>query len=157
MGSLLPSKPSIPAGIYCPTITFFQPNPTQDIDFDAQSAQARFLMKAGVHGITIHGTTGESVLLSKEERIAVIKAIAAVKKDLKSPTTLVVGCSAESVRETVKMCKDAKENGGEYALVLPPSYWVKASTNEMLEAFFTKVFTIPEKRIVNGNRQRCGS
>ena len=33
------------------------------------------------------------------------------------------GCSAESVKETVVFCTDAKANGADYGLVLPPSYY----------------------------------
>lgn len=141
MGSMSPDSSAIPRGIYCPTITFFKNDGTEDIDLKAQEEHARFLIQSGVHGITIHGTTGESVMLSHAERNAIIKSIASVRKAMNARTTLVVGCSAASVREIVRMCEDAKANGGQYALVLPPSYWAAASTPAMIENFYNTVST----------------
>lgn len=142
MGSISPDFSAVPRGIYCPTITFFQNDGTEDIDLKAQAEHARFLIQSGVHGITIHGTTGESVLLSHAERNAITKTIAAVRRELNASTTLVVGCSAQSVREIVRMCEDAKAHGGQYALVLPPSYWAAASTPAMIENFYKMVSRI---------------
>jgi 4-hydroxy-2-oxoglutarate aldolase len=139
MGSICPDFSAVPRGIYCPTITFFRNDETEDIDLRAQAEHARFLIQSGVHGITIHGTTGESVLLSHAERNAITKAISSVRRELNANTTLVVGCSAQSVREIVRMCEDAKANGGQYALVLPPSYWAAASTPTMIENFYNMV------------------
>ena len=139
MGSLSPDFSAVPCGIYCPTITFFKNDGSEDIDLEAQAEHARFLIQSGVHGITIHGTTGESILLSHEERNAITETIASVRREMNASTTLVVGCSAQSVREVVKMCVDAKANGGQYALVLPPSYWAAASTPIMIENFFKSV------------------
>jgi len=36
---------------------------------------------------------------------------------------VLVGCGAQSVRETVQYCREAYASGGDYALVLPPSYY----------------------------------
>ena len=139
MGSISPETSSVPRGIYCPAITFFTNDSSQDLDLKAQADHIRFLIDADVHGITILGTTGESVLLSRDERNAVIKTVATVRKEMKATTTLVVGCSAQSVRETVRMCDDAASHGGEYALVLPPSYWKAASTPAVIENFYRMV------------------
>jgi dihydrodipicolinate synthase/N-acetylneuraminate lyase len=129
----------MPKGIYCPTITFFTNDSSQDLDLKAQAKHTEFLIKAGVHGITVLGTTGEAPLLSHEERNALTRCISSVRDQMNARTTLVVGCSAQSVRETIKMCKDAKANGGEFALVLPPSYWTAASNPVMIEKFYNMV------------------
>ncbi|KAL4861243.1 hypothetical protein BDV12DRAFT_71246 [Aspergillus spectabilis] len=127
---------TVPKGIYCPTITFFTNDSSQDLDLEAQAKHTKYLIEAGVHGITVLGTTGEAPLLSRKERNAVTKAVVTVKNQLNATTTIVVGCSAQSVRETIEICQEAKENGGQYALVLPPSYWAAASTPTVIENFY---------------------
>jgi hypothetical protein len=143
MGSICPPRPIssavVPRGIYCPTITFFKNDSAQDLDLEAQAKHAKFLIQSGVHGITVLGTTGEAPLLTHEERNAVTKTVFSVREQMNTRTALVVGCSAQSVRETLQMCKDAAANGGEFALVLPPSYWAAASTPAVIENFYTMV------------------
>lgn len=51
---------------------------------------------------------------------------------------VIVGCGAQSVRETVQLCSEAFEAGGDYALVLPPSYYaglLKPSAASVIEFF----------------------
>jgi 4-hydroxy-2-oxoglutarate aldolase len=130
-----------PAGIYCPTITFFENDRTQDVNLVAQEEHIRFLLSCNVHGITIHGTTGEAPMLSHSERNTILKLAARIRKDMDrvDATALVVGCSGQSSREVVAMCKDAAECGADFVLVLPPSYWFKASTAQVIEDFYTEV------------------
>jgi dihydrodipicolinate synthase/N-acetylneuraminate lyase len=130
-----------PAGIYCPTITFFENESNQDVDLVAQEAHTRFLLSANVHGITVHGTTGEAPMLSHSERNTIVKLVARVRRDMDrlGTTAIVVGCSGQSTREVVAMCEDAAECGGDFVLVLPPSYWSKASTPQVIENFYTEV------------------
>lgn len=142
MASLPPlSQPSaVPRGIYCPTITFFKNDSNQDLDLDRQAEHTRYLLESGVHGIVVHGTTGESVLLSHEERNTITSLVAKARQEMsKSHISLVVGCPAQSTREVLKMCRDAKANGGDFALVLPPSYWAKAVTPTVIEQFYREV------------------
>jgi 4-hydroxy-2-oxoglutarate aldolase len=70
------------------------------------------------------GSNGEAVHLTREERITVTSVTrgaldAAGFKDL----PIIVGCGAQSTRETIQNCKDAEESGGDYVLILPPSYY----------------------------------
>jgi dihydrodipicolinate synthase/N-acetylneuraminate lyase len=130
----------VPRGIYCPTITFFKNDSDQDLDLDRQSEHIRYILQSGVHGIVVHGTTGESVLLSHEERNTITRLVAKTRQELnRSNVSLVVGCPAQSTREVLKMCRDAKDNGADFALVLPPSYWAKAVTPAVIEQFFCEV------------------
>lgn len=147
------AKPAVPPGIYVPTVTFFHDDEDQSLDLETLASHARFLIEAGVHGITINGTTGEFPLLTREERNAIVSRIARIRQDLKTVTTLVVGCSAQSTRETVQMCKDTKAAGGDYVLVLPPSYWAKAmGTVEVIASFYREV-SIPSTVLELSDRE----
>jgi 4-hydroxy-2-oxoglutarate aldolase len=52
---------------------------------------------------------------------------------------LIVGCGAQSTRETIKLCRDAASAGGDAALVLPPSYFASLLSSKLLLEHFRKV------------------
>jgi dihydrodipicolinate synthase/N-acetylneuraminate lyase len=52
---------------------------------------------------------------------------------------IIVGCGAQSTRETVELCRDAQAAGGDYAMVLPPSYYRTMFRSESLAQFFMDV------------------
>ena len=52
-----------------------------------------------------------------------------------------MGCAAQSTRETILLCKDAHESGGDYALVLPPSYYKASYSRSDLINYFKDVAT----------------
>lgn len=47
-------------GIYCPTLTFFKDDEDESVDYDHCAEHALYLAKAGLKGLVIHGSTGES-------------------------------------------------------------------------------------------------
>ncbi|KAJ6445473.1 dihydrodipicolinate synthase [Purpureocillium lavendulum] len=61
--------------------------------------------------------------------------------ELESNAVIISGCSANSVRETRRLVKDAHDSGADYALVLPPSYWVAAMTKPVIKSFYAEVAT----------------
>jgi len=50
-----------------------------------------------------------------------------------------VGCGAQSTRETVELCREASTSGGDFALVLPPSYYKASYTSQSVVDFFEDV------------------
>jgi hypothetical protein len=59
---------TLPAGIYCPTLTFFQPTAEQDLDLETHARHMEFLAKSGIQGVVLQGSTGEAVALDRDER-----------------------------------------------------------------------------------------
>lgn len=129
------------AGINVPMVAFFHPD-TEDVDVEATAKHAVRLAKAGMTSITTQGSNGEAVHLTKDERILVTSA---ARKGLDeagfSDMPIVVGCAAQSVRETIDFCRDAYKAGGDYALVLPPSYYKTAYTQQSFIDYFQDVAT----------------
>jgi hypothetical protein len=41
--------------------------------------------------------------------------------------------------ETIRLCKEASQSGGNFALVLPPSYYKSLVTSELLMQHFTQL------------------
>ncbi|KAI1155117.1 mitochondrial putative 4-hydroxy-2-oxoglutarate aldolase [Nemania diffusa] len=139
-GKLGTSRPLIP-GVYVPTLCFFDPK-TEDIDTDSISRHAVRLARAGVTGIATQGSNGEAVHLTHgERRLVTATTRSALDRAGFSHVPVIVGCGAQSVRETVRFCREAAEAGGDYVLVLPPSYYATlfAPSSETIVRYFTEV------------------
>ncbi|KAM0562810.1 hypothetical protein ACHAPJ_001650 [Fusarium lateritium] len=134
------TRPLVP-GVYVPTICFFKPD-TEDVDTAAIAAHAVRLAQAGVTGLATQGSNGEAVHLSHSERQLVTATTRAALNDGGfSHVPVIVGCGSQSTRETVEYCHEAWEAGGDYALVLPPSYYATlfAPASETILEYFTRV------------------
>lgn len=128
-------------GINVPMVTLFDPE-TEDVDVDAVAKHAVRLARAGLSSITCQGSNGEAVHMTKGERILVTSTTRrALDEAGFSDMPIVVGCAAQSVRETIEFCRDAYGAGGDYALVLPPSYYKTAYTPASLIEYFQAVAT----------------
>lgn len=116
------SRPLVP-GVYVPTMCFFDET-TEDVDAATIASHAVRLARAGVTGLATQGSNGEAVHLTHAERSLVTSTTRKALNDAGfSHVPIIVGCGAQSVRETVQLCTDAWKAGGDYALVLPPAYY----------------------------------
>lgn len=113
---------SLSPGIYVPTVAFFTPQDT--INEATTSLHATKLAQAGVTGLVVHGSNGEAVHLSHEER-SLITRITRQALDAAGFThlPLIAGCGAQSTRETIQLCREAASAGASHVLVLPPAYY----------------------------------
>lgn len=134
------SRPLVP-GVYVPTMCFFDED-TEDVDTATIADHAVRLAHAGVTGLATQGSNGEAVHLTHAERSLVTAATRKALNDAGfSAMPIIVGCGSQSVRETVQLCTEAWEAGGDYALVLPPAYYSSLfapSSGTILE-YFTAV------------------
>ncbi|KAM0270226.1 hypothetical protein ACHAQH_009526 [Verticillium albo-atrum] len=126
-----------PFGIYTPAVTFFAED--ESIDFTATSQHLSRLLDSGVTGLVIHGSNGEATHLLPEEKVEVIKTARRLITEKSSNATIMAGCSANSVLETVKALREAHAAGADHALVLPPNYWAAAMTKAVLKGYFLDV------------------
>lgn len=131
--------PPLRHGIYAPTMTFFSPE-TEDLDLPTIRRHAVRLAKAGLVGLVTMGSNGEAVHMTPAERSAVTKATREALDEAGFRDVVVLaGCSDNSIRGTVNLCREAKEAGAEAALILPPSYY-RAQINEaMMMEYYTTV------------------
>ncbi|KAF2968013.1 hypothetical protein GQX73_g5583 [Xylaria multiplex] len=136
--SIPASKYPLLPGFYVPTVAFFT---TQDtVDDTTTSRHALRLAKAGVTGVVTHGSNGEAVHLDHEER-SLITRLTRNALDGAGYTNMpvIVGCGAQSTRETIQLCKEAAEAGGSHVLVLPPAYYGGLLTTDLIKAHFRAV------------------
>ena len=79
-------------------------------------------MKSGLTGLAILGTNAETLLLTREKRVALL---ATVRNAVGPDYPLMAGHSAKQVLEYIV---DAYKAGANYALVLPAAYFGKQTT-----------------------------
>jgi dihydrodipicolinate synthase/N-acetylneuraminate lyase len=77
--------------------------------------------------------------MDASERVLLVSSIrkALDNEGIKIP--LIVGCGQQSKRATLQTIKEAKEAGGDFALVLPPSYWPTAMTKGNVTGYFKEL------------------
>jgi L-threo-3-deoxy-hexylosonate aldolase len=120
-------------------MTFFDPD-TEDVDISTIQSHVVRLADAGLKGIITMGSNGEAVHLSREEKILITReARSALDAAGYSHIPIIVGCTEQSVRGTIELCKEAAGAGGEYALLVPASYYRYAMDEEALVSYFTGV------------------
>ncbi|CAP66751.1 uncharacterized protein PODANS_4_7500 [Podospora anserina S mat+] len=134
------TRPLVP-GVYVPTMCFFEEG-SEDVDTDTIARHAVRLARAGVTGLATQGSNGEAVHLTHAERQLVTSTTRKALNDSGfSHMPIIVGCGSQSTRETIQYCREAWEAGGDYALVLPPSYYASlfAPASETIIEYFTAV------------------
>ncbi|KAJ3511331.1 hypothetical protein NM208_g15441 [Fusarium decemcellulare] len=138
MGSIAATKgKAFPHGIHVPSLTWFGNDATQEIDWDVQKKHIEFLVNSGLDGIVIAGTNGEAVTLTAAEKSQLVRttrdiATAAGRPDI----TITLGTSSQTTRDAINETKLAKEAGADFVLVLTPSYFHFAMTQDAIVAFF---------------------
>ena len=131
------SRPLLP-GTNVPMIAFFDSN--EDLDLDATAKHTVRLAKAGMTSLTCQGSNGEAVHLTREEKKAITSATrSALDSNNFTHIPVVVGCSAQSTRETVLLCEDAHSAGGDYCLLLPPAYYKASYSKANLLQYYRDV------------------
>ncbi|KAK3381537.1 hypothetical protein B0H63DRAFT_450863 [Podospora didyma] len=134
------ARPLVP-GVYVPTMCFFEEE-TEDVDTATIARHAVRLARAGVTGLATQGSNGEAVHLTHSERQLVTATTRKALNDAGfSRMPIIVGCGSQSTRETIQYCREAWEAGGDYALVLPPSYYAPlfAPASSTIIEFFNAV------------------
>ncbi|KAK1675560.1 dihydrodipicolinate synthetase [Colletotrichum godetiae] len=124
-----------PQGIWAPAVTLFNPE-TDELDLEAQAKYYSYLSKTGLAGLVILGTNAEQFLLTREERKALI---ATARKATGPDFPIMAGCGMHSTKQVLELLSDAKEAGADSALVLPPAYFGKQTTPQVIDRFFDTV------------------
>jgi L-threo-3-deoxy-hexylosonate aldolase len=120
-------------------MTFFHPD-TEDLDIPTIRRHVVRLAEAGLVGIVTMGSNGEAVHLSREEKTTITKeSRSALDEAGFSHIPIIVGASDQSIRGTLELCRESAAAGGEYALLVSPSYYRYAMDEDALMTYFTKV------------------
>ncbi|CAD6575459.1 MAG: hypothetical protein CYPHOPRED_005713 [Cyphobasidiales sp. Tagirdzhanova-0007] len=121
-------------GVYAPVVTPFSEN--EELDIPMLKKQVVRLANAGM-GIVLLGTNGED-----SERSAAIKATReALDGSGHEQSPILVGTGTGSTKETIKLCREAKDAGADYAIVIFPGYFAFAmgKNKAAISIFFSRV------------------
>ena len=101
-------------GVFPALITPFKADGSMDIE--ALKENVKYYMSVGCAGVCFSGSSGEHAFLTREERIAGIKACREVIGDGK----VIAGAATQTTAGTLELVKDVKEAGADAALILSP-------------------------------------
>ncbi|HVM75304.1 MAG TPA: dihydrodipicolinate synthase family protein [Candidatus Saccharimonadales bacterium] len=107
-----------PEGIFPALVTPF--NADESVSLTAVRDNIRLYNQTRIAGYVVLGSTGESVMLSRDEADAVLSAVREVAS---SEKILIAGTGAESTAETIVRTKRAAALGYQFALVKTPYYY----------------------------------
>ncbi|HVM75777.1 MAG TPA: 4-hydroxy-tetrahydrodipicolinate synthase [Candidatus Saccharimonadales bacterium] len=107
-----------PQGIFPALVTPF--NADESLSLTAVRDNIRLYNQTKVAGYVVLGSTGESVMLARDEADSVL---ATVKETAAPEKILIAGTGAESTAETIARTKRAAALGYQFALVKTPYYY----------------------------------
>ncbi len=118
-------------GIFPPISTPFYPD--GNVYFKKLESNVERYSRTPVAGIVVLGSTGESILLSDQERRDVLKSA----REATSPNkVLIAGTGIESAFETLRLTEYAAELGYDAAMVRTPHYYKKQMQPANILAFY---------------------
>ena len=121
-------------GIFTPITTPFSSD--ESVDYDGLKRNIEVYAKSGIEGYLALGSNGENKSLFADEKLKVLETIIKNKDDSQRVMT---GCIAESTAETIYLAKAAEKMGSDFITLLPPCYFAKQMTDEVLYRYFTEV------------------
>ena len=90
--------------------------------------------KTGLSGFVVMGSNGESVFLTRNEKL---KLVEEVKKNISDDKLLIAGTGSDSIKETISLSNEAADRGADYVLILTPSFY----KSEMKPTAYIKYFS----------------
>jgi dihydrodipicolinate synthase/N-acetylneuraminate lyase len=106
----------------------------EQIDREAFRAEVKYLLGAGIDGVSSGGSTGEGAVLSDEELRTCLEIVI---EENKRKIPVVAGIIRNSTREVVKAALDAKAIGADALLITPVFYY--GATLEGNHEFFKEI------------------
>ena len=110
------------------------------LDIETQTKHSLFLLKGGVRGLVILGSTGEAIHVTNKERTELIKSQRQeMDKAGFKDRPIIAGTATQNIGETVQLLQEAKEAGAEYGMVLSPGYFASAASQQGIAKWFESV------------------
>ncbi len=119
-------------GVYPAVTTKFTPD--GELDIPAFLANTEAQVDAGIDGMIIGGSLGESSTLSHAERITLLEA---AKEQVSGRIPVLINIAEGSTRNAIKLAQKAEDAGADGLMVLPPMMY--KPTDEETTLFFETV------------------
>ncbi len=101
-----------------------------DLDINSFLVSIRAQIKAGVHGIIIGGSLGESSTITNEERIELLHAAQGIAGDI----PILLNIAEGSTRNAIHLAQRAESSGADGLMVLPPMMY-KPTNDEVIQFY----------------------
>ena len=138
----------IKKGIYAASLSVLNENGTLNINETILHAESA--IRSGLHGVFFFGSTGQSQLISINEKKEFIAKIANHK--LRKQFFLGTGCN--SLNDNIDLVKYAMEYDFRDFLIMPPAYY-KGNTDEGVFEFYKKIIAAtPKAKIILYNFEK---
>lgn len=121
-------------GILLPVTTPFLG--TEDLDPEGLISNLRTWNDTGVVGYVVLGSTGERANLDESEYLQVIET---ARRAVPEQLTFIAGAGQQSTRGTIKEIECAATAGAETVLVITPSFYKSAITQDALVRYYLAV------------------
>jgi 4-hydroxy-tetrahydrodipicolinate synthase len=118
-------------GIIPPIVTPFRPD--EELDEEGLRREVAFHLEAGVHGVSVSGSTGEGALL-RDEELRRVWTIA--KEEVKGRVPFIPGVIRDSTRDAVASGLIARDLGVD-GLMVAPVHYAKPTDDGMYEFYAT--------------------
>ena len=122
------------SGLLLPITTPF--TESEDIDVAGLTSNLSKWNQTGITGYVVLGSTGERVNLDEREYVQVIET---ARKAIPETFSFIVGAGKQSTRNTIKEIERATKAGAEAALVITPSFYRSAITQDALVTHYRAV------------------
>jgi len=122
------------SGLLLPITTPF--TESEDIDVAGLTSNLSKWNQTGITGYVVLGSTGERVNLDEREYVQVIET---ARKAIPETFSFIVGAGQQSTRNTIKEIERATKAGAEAALVITPSFYRSAITQDALVTHYRAV------------------
>ncbi|MCC6861890.1 MAG: dihydrodipicolinate synthase family protein [Bryobacterales bacterium] len=122
------------AGVFAPVCTPFGED--EEVDYGALRSNLEFYAHTEILGYLALGSNGENKSLTEDEKQKVLETIIRHK----APRQVVMaGATYEAQRDTERFFRTAADLGADFGLLLPPSYFRKQMTDDVLYRYFSSV------------------
>lgn len=121
-------------GVFAPISTPFAHD--GQVDYEGLAKNVKRYAAAGLKGYLALGSNGENKSLSNKEKLLVLETIVQNKG---ADQTVMSGCIFESTAESIEMGLEMCKRGADFLTLLPPCYFKKQMTDDVLLRYFSDV------------------
>jgi 4-hydroxy-tetrahydrodipicolinate synthase len=138
---------AIKKGIYAASMSIL--NKDLSLDIDSTISHSEKLLQEGCDGIAIFGSTGQSQLISSEEKKKLIKKLG----NCKFNEHFIIGTGENALNQNIEIMKYSIENGINRFLIMPPAYY-KYGDDEVYNFFEKIIQSVPSAEIILYNFEK---
>lgn len=119
------------SGIFPPLITPFE---NEELAIDKLLRNIRKYERRELSGYVLFGSNGESVFLTKDEKLEIVSSVREHTKK-----TLIVGTGLDSIKDTIQLTNESAEKGANYALIISPSFFKSEMKHHTFLNYYQKI------------------